>query len=74
MSLNSIDCAHHGVIMHIFLHALGVEHETIREDRDDFITVNWGNITTGKESNFQKRKTNTNGMSYDISSIMHSGK
>ena len=74
MSLNSIDCAHHGVIMHIFLHALGVEHEIVREDRDEFIKMLWGNIATGKEINFQKRKTNTHGVFYDIFSIMHAGK
>ena len=43
LSLDTV-CLVHGIIMHEFLHALGFQHEHVRADRDDFITVNWNNI------------------------------
>ena len=36
-----------GTIMHEFLHSLGVFHEQSRDDRDDFIYVDFSQIESG---------------------------
>ena len=40
----STGCLHSEVISHEFLHAMGMFHEQMRPDRDDFITVHWDRI------------------------------
>lgn len=42
-----------GSIMHEIAHALGVWHEQTRSDRDQHLNVNWGNIRSGYEHNFE---------------------
>lgn len=60
------------VIMHEVMHALGVYHEQSRCDRDDFVTINWGNIEDGREHNFNRRCRNaTDYGAYDFESVMH---
>lgn len=63
-----------GSIAHEICHAAGLWHEHSRADRDSYITVNWGNITAGKEHNFNKHVSDgTDIGSYDYGSIMHYG-
>lgn len=62
-----------GSTMHEILHASGIWHEQSREDRDNYITVNTANITSGREHNFFIADVNnsTDHGTYDYGSLMH---
>uniref|UniRef100_A0A8C2CCF1 Metalloendopeptidase n=1 Tax=Cyprinus carpio TaxID=7962 RepID=A0A8C2CCF1_CYPCA len=67
-------CGIKAFIEHLFLHALGFLHEHTRYDRDDYVTINFKNIITGYESNFNKyskNQTTTEDTPYDYYSVMH---
>lgn len=61
-----------GVIVHELLHALGMYHEQCRYDRDNYVTVNYGNIVNGTaNSEYRKETQNYFTMgSFDFNSIM----
>jgi hypothetical protein len=64
-----------GSTIHEFGHALGLWHEQSREDRNDFIRINWQNITSGREHNFRQHITDGDDYGrYDYGSIMHYGR
>ncbi|XP_067284309.1 meprin A subunit beta-like [Pseudorasbora parva] len=68
------DCGIKAIVEHEFLHALGFSHQHTRYDRDDYVTINYGNITKGYESSLSKSSGNvsvTQGTSYDYYSVMH---
>lgn len=44
----------YGIIEHEICHALGMMHEQQRPDRDDYVTINWNNLTSKGRSNFLK--------------------
>ncbi|MHC1780085.1 MAG: M12 family metallopeptidase [Bacteroidales bacterium] len=48
------DWATTGTVIHEILHAIGLEHEQSRPDRDDYIIVVDTNIIKGNENNFEK--------------------
>lgn len=48
------DWATAGTVIHEILHAVGLEHEQSRPDRDDYIIVVDTNIIKGNEHNFEK--------------------
>lgn len=48
-----------GNTIHEIGHTVGLYHEQSRDDRDEFVTVNFGNISSGLENNFQKWSAST---------------
>ncbi len=69
------------ILVHEFLHALGVYHEQSRSDRDEFVEIRWSNIPDGPPpegeknwtGNFQKKPGSVDYFDYDYDSIMHYG-
>ncbi len=63
------------IIAHELGHALTIWHEQSRSDRDTYVQINWGNITSGKEGNFNIHNTvwDTDVGTYDFDSCMHYG-
>ena len=61
-----------GTVCHEILHCLGFYHTQSREDRDKFVSINFGNIEGGKESNFQKESDKASNLgNYDFASVLH---
>ncbi|XP_028045516.1 high choriolytic enzyme 1 [Monomorium pharaonis] len=63
-----------GHAMHEMLHTLGVYHEHMRPDRDEYITIIWENIRKGNEFNFHRLNNSVvtdYGLPYDYDSVMH---
>lgn len=61
-----------GAAIHEIGHAVGLWHEQSREDRDQFVTVNWANIQQGMAHNFNQHITDGDDVgAYDYHSIMH---
>jgi len=61
----------YGVIEHEICHAVGMLHEQSRPDRDNYVTINWNNLTNDGRAQFEKQSTNYfyRG-SYDFNSLM----
>uniref|UniRef100_A0A8D0GKH6 Meprin A subunit n=1 Tax=Sphenodon punctatus TaxID=8508 RepID=A0A8D0GKH6_SPHPU len=71
------NCDRIGTIQHEFLHALGFWHEQSRSDRDDYVSIMWDRIQSGKENNFKKYEDKTSdflNVPYDYTSVMHYSK
>lgn len=73
LSLSVNGCVYRGTVIHEFLHAAGLIHTQKRPDRDNYITVHWGNIVDSWKSQFTKESSRNIGKytDYDIYSIMH---
>jgi hypothetical protein len=75
ISLARPGCVYTEIIQHEFIHALGYDHMQNHAERDNYITINWSNLPSGK-SNSQFQKNNAAnwsnfGTSYDYKSVMH---
>ncbi|CAJ0567626.1 unnamed protein product, partial [Mesorhabditis spiculigera] len=63
-----------GVAIHESMHALGVNHQHLRFDRDQWITVDWSNINPQHYDMFavaDAKLFTSYGVQYDYGSIMH---
>jgi hypothetical protein len=58
------------VVMHELMHTAGFYHEQCREDRDQFVKINEGNVMDDLKHNFQMEGGVARG-NYDYCSIMH---
>ncbi|CAD7089224.1 unnamed protein product [Hermetia illucens] len=74
LNLQGNGCVYHGTAIHEFLHALGVHHQQSASDRDNYVTIQYANIQSGTEGNFDKYSSSyvtDFGIGYDYGSIMH---
>lgn len=71
LSLGTSKCVKTATVQHELMHALGFLHEQNRNDRDNYVKINWENIIDGMEFNFNKGFDSD--MAYDYNSIMHYG-
>jgi hypothetical protein len=60
-------------VLHEIGHAIGLFHEQSRMDRDKYVKINFANIESGKEHNFEMTASSyaRDYGSYDYGSIMH---
>ncbi len=64
-------CLNSGTVVHELLHAAGILHEQSRQDRDNYVTINYQNMAADSFPQFDKEVGNYYNTSYDYYSIMH---
>ncbi|XP_027431012.1 meprin A subunit beta isoform X1 [Zalophus californianus] len=71
------NCDRIATVQHEFLHALGFWHEQSRSDRDDYVSIMWDRILSGREHNFNTyndQVSDSLNVPYDYTSVMHYSK
>lgn len=63
-------CFDRGTIVHEFMHALGFHHEQTRQDRDNYLNIEWSKILRDYCFAFHKYNGNTLGTAFDYKSCM----
>ncbi|XP_011706445.1 PREDICTED: high choriolytic enzyme 2-like, partial [Wasmannia auropunctata] len=74
LNLQTPSCTYYvGTAIHEINHAIGFWHEHTREDRDNYVSINWNNIQRDQQYNFNKapQKQITYNVPYDYKSVMH---
>jgi hypothetical protein len=74
LSMDRPGCFWGGLSEHELIHALGYDHMHNAVDRNNFVTINFGNIQQGASSNFNMvnpNNFNNFGTPYDLRSVMH---
>ncbi|KAM7541120.1 hypothetical protein Aperf_G00000042594 [Anoplocephala perfoliata] len=69
-------CRFYGLYLHELGHAVGLDHEHVRADRDRYLQVNVVGVPDNQKSFFEKKPTHqllTYDSPYDLQSIMHYG-
>ncbi|XP_065061444.1 zinc metalloproteinase nas-13-like [Rhopilema esculentum] len=65
-------CEYKGTAIHEIMHAIGFFHEHSRNDRDQFVKVNFENMDSSMQSQFSKDANQISlGVAYDYNSVMH---
>uniref|UniRef100_A0A1I7XCE9 Metalloendopeptidase n=1 Tax=Heterorhabditis bacteriophora TaxID=37862 RepID=A0A1I7XCE9_HETBA len=67
-------CIEPDIVIHELFHTIGLWHEHMRYDRDNYITVHYKNINPMYQSQFDKVskfEAETYGIPYDYTSVMH---
>ncbi|VDO83028.1 unnamed protein product [Heligmosomoides polygyrus] len=70
-------CMEPEIVQHELMHVIGLWHEHMRADRDQYIKVNYNNIPPNYWSQFEKvtpYEATTYDVPYDYKSVMHYGK
>nr|AAL99079.1 zinc proteinase Mpc1 [Paralithodes camtschaticus] len=74
VSLDTYGCIYIGTVIHELMHAIGFYHEHTRNDRDDYVVIDFSHVISGMESNFNKDTYwRYVGEDYNYASIMHYG-
>lgn len=59
-----------GSVIHEMGHTVGLYHEHCRQDRDQYVSIQWGNIQDGQAYNFNKYTSGTDIGPFNINSVM----
>lgn len=59
-----------GSVIHEMGHTVGLYHEHSRQDRDQYVSIQWGNIQDGQAYNFNKYTSGTDIGPFNINSVM----
>ncbi|MDF1521268.1 MAG: M12 family metallopeptidase [Trueperaceae bacterium] len=69
----ALGCNHTWIVAHEILHALGFNHEQSRDNRNDFVQIQWANVIENKKHNFEVADYSWDYRPYDYDSLMHYG-
>ncbi|XP_037797142.1 low choriolytic enzyme-like [Penaeus monodon] len=71
LGLHQEGCSRRGVVIHEFLHVLGMQHTHQRKDRDEHVEVYRKNVVSNRRNQFHKTFSEYYGLPYDLQSLMH---